>query len=135
MNWDDSLPKSLAETWKSVYADLQEVQHFQIPCWINTHFGSQVELHSFNDASKDAMSAVVFVRVLDDEKLFVSLLASKTKVAPVKTLSRPRLELCALLLAKLAEGSQKALHLENQPVHLWSASCVALSWIFSSRYL
>ena len=136
LNWDDPLPESLAETWKSLYADLQEVQHIQIPRWINHNAGSQVELHGFSDASKDAMAAVVYLRVLNDEKVSVSLLAAKTKVTPVKTLSTPRLELCAaVLLAKLVSSIQKALHLENQPAHLWSDSSVALSWICSSPHL
>ena len=81
------------------------------------------------------MAAVVYLRILDNDKVFVSLLAAKTKVAPVKT-STPRLELCAaLLLVKLAAAVQRAFHLENQPAHLWSDSSVALSWICSSPHL
>ena len=30
LSWDDPLPESLAETWKFLYADLQEIQHIQI---------------------------------------------------------------------------------------------------------
>ena len=135
LNWDDHLPESLSEKWQSIYTDLKNVKSLTVPRWINFQANSQVEIHGFSDASKDALATFVYLRILNLNDSSVSLLAAKTKVAPIKTLSTPRLELCAaLLLSKLVANVQRALHLNNHPVHLWADSSVALAWICSPSY-
>ena len=136
LGWDDSLPENLTQIWNSIYSDLKEVRSLSVPRWLSCQTDSRLELHGFCDASTKALSAVLYLRVLNDDKIFVSLIAAKTKVSPVKTLSIPRLELCAaLLLSKLSSNVQKALHLQSSPIHLWSDSSVALAWIQSSPHL
>ena len=63
------------------------------------------QLHGFSDASESAYAGVVYLRMVDSHgKVHISLVASKTKVAPLKRLTIPRLELCgAQLLTKLLD--------------------------------
>ena len=57
------------------------------------------QLPGFSDASKDAYLAVVYFRLTDTSgNIRVSLVTSKTKVAPIKRLTIPRLELCGAYL-------------------------------------
>ena len=61
-----------------------------------------VEIHGFRDSSKKGYGACVFVRVVCEHGLTVKLWTSKSRLAPVKEISIPRLELLAcFLLSKL----------------------------------
>ncbi|GFR12555.1 uncharacterized protein TNCT_263951 [Trichonephila clavata] len=66
-------------------------------------------LHGFCDASTKAYAAVVYLK----SKQEIHLVSAKTRVAPIKQLTTPRLELCgALLLAELISVIQKALRIK-----------------------
>ncbi|XP_037915229.1 uncharacterized protein LOC119654138 [Hermetia illucens] len=79
------------------------------------------------------MAAAVYIRVSHtNQQSKLTLVCAKTRVAPLKRLTIPRLELsAALLLAKLISRTQKALNLINVPVTLWTDSSVTLAWINS----
>ena len=56
-----------------------------------------MQLHGFSDASEAAYTAVVYLRVSDGiGNVHVSLMTSKSKVAPIKHLTIPRLALWSL---------------------------------------
>lgn len=90
-----------------------------------------ITLHGFCDACEKGFGACIYVLSKDKEsKNQVNLLCSKSRVAPLKTLSLPRLELCAaLLLSRLKEVVKRALRAPIQGVHLWSDSTITLCWI------
>ncbi|XP_071647547.1 uncharacterized protein [Temnothorax longispinosus] len=78
------------------------------------------------------MAAVVFITVHGSNGATISLVCSKTKVAPLKRLTIPRLELtAALLLSRLMQYVQATLKLNVTATHLWTDSVVTLTWIKS----
>lgn len=70
-----------------------------------------MQLFGFADASEAAYAAVVYARSTDQNgKIFVFLVASKTKVAKIHQLSLPRLELnAAVLLTDLMKQLMQSL--------------------------
>ncbi|KAF8778464.1 hypothetical protein HNY73_015185 [Argiope bruennichi] len=82
-------------------------------------------------------AAVVYVSVhTKNGNKNCHLLCSKSRVAPLKTLSIPRLELSAcLLLSKLVNKVVAALKSDLQEITLFSDSTIALSWIRTLPYL
>ncbi|XP_057324671.1 uncharacterized protein LOC130667196 [Microplitis mediator] len=79
------------------------------------------------------MAAAVYLKVTDAiGRTSVTLLYTKTEVAPLKPLTIPRLELNApILLAKLTRYVKNTLILENVQTYLWTDSAVTLAWINS----
>ena len=89
------------------------------------------ELHVFADASIKAYSAVAYFR----QDNCTSLIMSKTRVSPLKTVSLPRLELMAAVLApRLAKFILSSIECQCT-VHLWSDSQIVLYWINSFKKL
>lgn len=91
-----------------------------------------VELHGFGDASEKGYGACVYLRAtLEDNSSKVSLVASKSRVAPIKTVTLPRLELMgALLCSRLVDFVKISLKLDsNTQAVCWADSTIALSWI------
>ena len=62
--------------------------------------------------------------------IHTSLVMAKTKVAPIKRLTIPRLELCwAVILAKLIHQVAKILDIPTGRIYGWTDSLVVLSWL------
>lgn len=91
------------------------------------------EVHGFCDASQRAYGACVYIRTQVGEQDYRSvLLCSKSRVAPLKVLSLPRLELsAALLLAQLVHKVKSLIDLTGTRMVLRSDSTIALNWISS----
>lgn len=138
LNWDDSLPEQLITQWLSIRQDLISLARLSIPRWFNTLSETAVELHGFSDASQFAMAAVVYLVVNSPSTgAKPSLICSRTKVAPIKRLTIPRLELtAALLLSTLITHVYATLNMTITNIHLWTDSQVTLTWIkaHSSRW-
>ncbi|XP_076661083.1 uncharacterized protein LOC143364873 [Halictus rubicundus] len=130
--WDDAIPSELRETWTTYCTQLPLLRSMSLPRWTGCGaHNRQYELHGFADASQNAYAAVVYSRVTTENgNIVVSLLAAKSKVAPLKSLSIPRLELCGvLLLCRLMTFIRTSLGESQCDVHCWTDSTITLAWI------
>ncbi|XP_047994375.1 uncharacterized protein LOC125232665 [Leguminivora glycinivorella] len=133
--WDAVPPQNISDLWFRFIDELPLLQDIALPRHVlpSTH---QVSLHGFSDASEKAYAACVYIRVVDPNgAISTHLLIGKTKVAPLKRLTIPRLELCgAHLLSKLIKKVLTAYssRISFDQVYAWSDSTITLAWLRSS---
>ena len=111
VGWDDLVPQFVWEIWEQWRTELPALtRKFILRCYFpkEAHVTS-VQLYCFCDASKFAYAALTYLQMIDQHcALHVSLVMSKTKVAQMKQLTIPRLEMCgATLLAELLHPNSK----------------------------
>ncbi|GFY06907.1 uncharacterized protein TNCV_4090091 [Trichonephila clavipes] len=87
-----------------------------------------LELHGFSDASEKAFGTFIYLRCTNSsEQLLMRLLCSNSRIAPIKRISIPRLELCAAgLLSRLVKKVIASLKLEFDGVYFWIDSTIVL---------
>ena len=96
MNWDDRLEGTMLAKWNHLFNEFSSLAKLNIPRCYFLREKKPVcrQLHGFSDASEQAIAAVAYLRtVYEAGDVDVRLIASKTKVAPLKKQSIPRLEL------------------------------------------
>ncbi|XP_011867810.1 PREDICTED: uncharacterized protein LOC105561982, partial [Vollenhovia emeryi] len=132
VGWDDKISEALLSHWTEIYSRFAYLSHVKIPRWCE--IGSEnghAELHGFADASNNAYAAAIYIKVISESRaITVTLLAGKSKVAPLKPLSIPRLELsAALLLARLLEFVRETNGYHDLPCFCWTDSTIVLAWV------
>ena len=135
IKWDEILPPEIQERWNQMRADLRSLKDFTLQrCIVPPGKIQTVQLHLFTDASEKAYAAVIYARMTDTNGFVcVNLIAGKNRVAPIKTVSLPRLELCgAHLGVKLMVKIQEVLAITNLPQQEafgWTDSTIVLHWL------
>ncbi|XP_022834488.1 uncharacterized protein LOC111362158 [Spodoptera litura] len=132
IGWDDELPPNLLQEWTYYRSELKKLVNFHIPRWIHKREKDiTMELHGFSDASNIAYAAVVYCRIVDaNGQIHSHLITAKTKVAPIKQISIPRLELCgSVLVAKLLIDVAQVMNIPKANIHAWTDSSVVLAWL------
>ncbi|XP_062709477.1 uncharacterized protein LOC134288485 [Aedes albopictus] len=135
-DWDIKIPQEIATRWVEWISMLKKIDSLRIPrCYFpgyDPESFKTLELHVFVDASAQAFAAVAYFRIVDQGQVRVALVSSKTKVAPLRELSIPRLELMAALLgARLRKTIKENHSLEIRKTYFWSDSTTVCSWIKS----
>lgn len=138
LDWDIPVPTALADVWVKFRDSLTDLASISIPRCINsTSVHLARRLVGFCDASERAYSAVIYSVILtNDDAAVISLIAARTRVAPIKSVSLPRLELCgALLLAQLLTSVREELRMEFDESIAYTDSTIVLAWIKTSPHL
>ncbi|KAK0132488.1 Gag-Pro-Pol polyprotein [Merluccius polli] len=134
--WDDpNLPHNILEAWLSWEGELPNLSNVILPRCLTPQTdpsSANQDLHIFCDASAQSYGAVAYMRTDDGQQVNVSFLMARSRVAPKKQLSIPRLELCAALIgAQLLNLLQAELTLNIRQATSWSDSTTVLYWLLS----
>ena len=135
LSWDDPVPDDLSNEWNSWQRSLCDLEHLRFPrCIIPAGYeNGMFELHHFCDASTTGYGACSYLRVVSPTGgISVSLVASKARLAPIKVVTIPRLELAAAVIAvRLDNLIKSVLEIECVVSTFWSDSQIVLAYLQS----
>ncbi|GFY40980.1 integrase catalytic domain-containing protein [Trichonephila inaurata madagascariensis] len=121
LEWDEPLSNPIAKEWNDFVSTHPVIQNIHVPRLVIGK--GRIIIHGFADASTAAYSAVLYAQSISEEDVSTRLLCSKSRVAQVKPITIPRLELCAcVLLSQLLEKVLHSLTLPIQQIMLWTDS-------------
>ena len=143
ISWDEELEGNYLKSYGTLINDLQLCNHVCIPRGIISGYNKpiqKIELHGFSDASERAYAAVVYAKIqYESGEIDVMFVTSKSKVAPIRKQSIPRLELLgACLLSDLVNTIRKILNEELKDTIIdtfyWVDSSAVLCWIRNIKH-
>ena len=135
LQWDERMSDADVEKWSQWVEGLPVMSKVSIDrCFQPTaidNTSSKVELHMFSDASEYAYGAAVYINIYDaSRRSKCSLVMGKSRLAPIKAISIPRLELAAAVLAvKLYQLVSQELDLKVDGRYFWTDSMIVLGYI------
>mgnify|MGYP000353277823 CR=1 FL=1 len=134
LEWDDPIPDDERNRWLSWLEDLQRLEQLSVDrCLKPPSFGKvvSVQLHHFSDASQQGYGAVSYLRFLDDkDAIHCSFVMGKARTAPLKTVTIPRLELSAAVVAsRLDKILRKEIDIPVDESVFWTDSTCVISYI------
>ena len=133
LSWDDTLPDDLRPLWESWLQDLRNLAEVKIPrCYVPSSFKVQhYELHHFADASESGYGECSYLRAVStSSEVHCSFVMGKSRVAPTKVTTIPRLELSAAVVAvRTSDMLKKELEIECLQEVFWTDSRVVLGYI------
>jgi len=136
------LSEDLRSKWTTFYLSLIVLNDLIIPRLALLPDSASYEIHGFCDASQHDYGACIYIRSIKPSgNADIRLYTARSRVAPIKTTTIPRLELCgALLLSELAaevknEISKINITLPTENIHLWTDSTIVLAWLTSMKPL
>ena len=92
---------------------------------------NNIKVIGFGDACPSGYGAVCYLRTrVADGRYLVAFCTSKTRVAPIKKMTLPRLELLSsLLAARLVDFVKTSLMIPEAPTMCYTDSSITLHWI------
>jgi len=131
LGWDEPLPEGELNQWTRWFDDLVKVESVRVQRRVKPSESNNVcyQLHHFAVASCTAYGVVTYLRAEEpDRKTTCSLLMAKSRLAPVKTVTLPRLELMAATLA-VDQLMQRELDIPLARSVFWTDSTIVLQYI------
>lgn len=134
IDWDEPVPELLHQQWEKWVCTLPSLENLHIDrCYKPRDFGevSTAELHNFSDASCHGYGQCSYLRLINSQhQVHCSFVMGKARVAPLRSITIPRLELTAALLsAKVSSVLKRELEFTQMKETLWTDSQVVLGYL------
>ena len=103
VGWDDTIPDQYQVRWAKWLGELPLLEQFKVNrCVKPAEFGTVVsqQIQLFSDASSVGYGSVAYLRLRDDsDRVHCTFLMGKARLAPIKSVTMPRLELTAVTVS------------------------------------
>ena len=134
VKWDEPLPDHLLPRWNKWLEDLSLLESVNIPrCFVPKELSNitRRELHHFSDASTIGYGQCTYLRqIAANGDIHCSLVIGKARVAPLKIVTIPRLELTAALLSvKISKMLRSCFKYHIDEEYYWTDSTIVLSYM------
>ena len=134
VDWDTEIPTAVQGKWIKLFKEMKDFDNVSFKrALLTTDAAGKPSLCLFSDASQEAFGACAYLRQkIEDGRFDVTFIATKSRVAPLKQLTKPRLGFQAAVLAsRLAKSIQEECRIEFKDVKFFTDSSMALAWIQS----
>jgi hypothetical protein len=133
-DWDEQLPEDLQPKWERWLSELHSLTQFKIQrCLLPKDFGEvkTQELHHFSDASFQGYGQCSYLRSISvTGRVHCSFVMGKARVAPLKAMTIPRLELTAATVsAKISNVLRSEMSCKEIQETFWTDSRIVLGYI------
>ena len=140
LEWDDRIDDEDIKVWSTIRLDGSSLSGVQVKRCIAMNgngYDVKYKLVCFCDASKDAFAAVVYLLQTNRKQgQKADLIFSKTRLAPVKKMTVPRLELMAVVIGvRCLRFVTAQLKIPIESKYLWTDAQCVLRWINSEKDL
>ena len=139
LKWDESIPTHIQERWIEWLNELPMLEAMRIPRCLKPQIyntcATTIQLHHFSDASEAAYGIITYIRIIDpSDHIHVTLLLSKPRLAPLKAMTKARLELIAAVLAARMDATLRSeLDLNIQDSFFWCDSQLVIQYIKNEK--
>ena len=138
VGWDEPIDEEINAEWNEWLRDLDIISKISIKrCFIPVEFGkvTTIELHIFADASETGYGSVAYLRLVNSvRQVHCSFVMGKSRLAPLKPMTIPLLELSAAVVAtRLKTLLEQELEMEIDRTTLWTDSTSVLQYIRNER--
>ena len=122
-DWDEIMPEQMKKEWLDFFTELYQLESLQFPRCVKPLNATMEQpwLIVFSDGSQSAYGTCAYIRWMTKTGRCESfLLAAKNRIAPIRQLTIPRLELCgAVLASRLRESLLKEMNITfGRVIHL-----------------
>ena len=134
LGWDERIPEEVLRRWQSWLEMLPKLEEILVDrCLKPPNFGeiTSCELHTFSDASLKGYGAVTYSRLTNQQgDVHCCFLMGKSRLAPLKATTIPRLELSAAVTAtRLDKMMNNELDIKVNESVFWTDSTCVLKYI------
>ena len=134
IGWDDAIPDELRMQWKMWRNELPLLEMMEVPrCFKlkEMEILKKVELHHFSDVSTEGYGHCSYLRLVDTRnRVNCSLVMGKARVAPLKLIIVPLLELTAAVVSvRVSEMLSRELRYDEVEEVFWTDSKVVQAYI------
>ena len=103
LDWDEEIPEEYLERWRTWLQELPRLEQISVDRCFKPNDLAEItttQLHHFADASQNGYGAATYLRVEDKNgRVKCSFVMGKSRLAPIKSVTIPRMELSAAVVA------------------------------------